>query len=530
MNLDQYKKDFARLLDISERQEKAAIKRFYIQEYNKGVEDFITTGKTNGFDGIFKKPDLERLYIDLYTNVGMRFAKWYRDKAVGYIKKENDTSGYNSVWQEHFAAFGKVTAGTKISIVQGTAKGQLVKIIRRLTKDPAFMGAGAVEQGQILRSQFRSLSDMQAERIVRTENTNIANYSSMKAASDIYGEDNLIKQWSSALDSRVRDKHIAVDGQVRPFKEPFLVGGDKMMRPADSSLGARADNVVNCRCAVITLPKENAQPVQDISDIGFGLSSGTTARIGFNTVEDNTRTVERVMEQLNPSTLDKIVISNLKDGKEKIQSILVNEGIAVKKVMTSSSMDLPFFQNQINVLKSLVDRYNIKTPKNTSERWGVSLRFKSTLKTLGNVVRYADKNTSLARINLGDRTVRLGTATREVSSVKLAKRSNAVVDDVNIDSYVTTHEFAHILADSGNLLDKAFFNDLKLIRSEYRRLLQQYVNAGDFTAANKIYLGSYANLNIDEFLAEAFTEYELSSTPSKFALLVGELVEKYFKK
>lgn len=145
-------------------------------------------------------------------------------------------------------------------------------------------------------------------------------------------------------------------------------------------------------------------------------------------------------------------------------------------------------------------------------------------------MRYADKNSSLARINLGDRTVRLGSATREVSSVKLARRSNAVVDNSNIDSYVTTHEFAHLLADSDNLLDKSFFNELKLIRSEYRRLLQQYVNAGDFTAANKIYLGSYANLNIDEFLAEAFTEYELSSTPSKFALLVGELVEKYFKK
>lgn len=276
MNLDQYKKDFARLLDISERQEKAAVKRFYIQEYNKGVEDFITTGKTNGFDGIFKKPDLERLYIDLYTNVGMRFAKWYRDTAVEYIKKENDTTGYNSVWQEHFAAFGKVTAGTKISLVQGTAKGQLVRIIRRLTKDPAFMAVGAVEQGRILQSQFRSLSDMQAERIVRTENTNIANYGSMRAASDIYGQENLIKQWSSALDSRVRDKHIVADGQVRNFNEPFLVGGDKMMRPADSSLGARADNVVNCRCVVITLPKENAYPVEPVSNIGLGLSAAAT--------------------------------------------------------------------------------------------------------------------------------------------------------------------------------------------------------------------------------------------------------------
>ena len=43
-------------------------------------------------------------------------------------------------------------------------------------------------------------------------------------------------------------------------------------------------------------------------------------------------------------------------------------------------------------------------------------------------------------------------------------------------------------------------------------------------------MGSYASKNIDEFLAECFTEYELTAKPSKYARLVGELVNKYYKK
>ena len=47
---------------------------------------------------------------------------------------------------------------------------------------------------------------------------------------------------------------------------------------------------------------------------------------------------------------------------------------------------------------------------------------------------------------------------------------------------------------------------------------------------NEISLGNYASTNLDEFMAEAFTEYQLSSNPSKYATLVGKLMDKYFKK
>jgi hypothetical protein len=40
----------------------------------------------------------------------------------------------------------------------------------------------------------------------------------------------------------------------------------------------------------------------------------------------------------------------------------------------------------------------------------------------------------------------------------------------------------------------------------------------------------HANTNIDEFMAEGFTEFKLSDNPSKYAIKIGELINKYFKK
>jgi len=56
------------------------------------------------------------------------------------------------------------------------------------------------------------------------------------------------KTWDSVGDSHVRDDHLAADGQTVPVNEPFVVGGEQLMFPGDTSLGASAGNVINCRC------------------------------------------------------------------------------------------------------------------------------------------------------------------------------------------------------------------------------------------------------------------------------------------
>jgi hypothetical protein len=47
----------------------------------------------------------------------------------------------------------------------------------------------------------------------------------------------------------VRPEHAAADGQEQLAINPFLVGGEQLNRPGDTSLGASAGNVINCRCS-----------------------------------------------------------------------------------------------------------------------------------------------------------------------------------------------------------------------------------------------------------------------------------------
>ncbi len=57
-----------------------------------------------------------------------------------------------------------------------------------------------------------------------------------------------LKEWATVGDGKVRPEHADADAQVVPMEEPFIVGGELLMYPGDSSLGASMSNIANCRC------------------------------------------------------------------------------------------------------------------------------------------------------------------------------------------------------------------------------------------------------------------------------------------
>ena len=58
----------------------------------------------------------------------------------------------------------------------------------------------------------------------------------------------LKKRWNSVLNERTRFPHAVADGQVINITQPFMVNGQLLMYPGDTSLGASAGNTVNCKC------------------------------------------------------------------------------------------------------------------------------------------------------------------------------------------------------------------------------------------------------------------------------------------
>lgn len=58
------------------------------------------------------------------------------------------------------------------------------------------------------------------------------------------------KKWIDVGDKRERKTHLKVGGTILPINEPFSVGDSLLQFPKDTSLGASADEIVNCRCSI----------------------------------------------------------------------------------------------------------------------------------------------------------------------------------------------------------------------------------------------------------------------------------------
>ncbi len=84
-------------------------------------------------------------------------------------------------------------------------------------------------------------------------NTSIATTETQVPAEEAKGQTADVKQlsdkiWRTVGDERVRRHHADADFQLRKANEPFLVNGELLRWPGDTSLGASASNIINCRC------------------------------------------------------------------------------------------------------------------------------------------------------------------------------------------------------------------------------------------------------------------------------------------
>ena len=98
-----------------------------------------------------------------------------------------------------------------------------------------------------------------SERIARTETMGALNGGSHSGAL-AWTEDSgqtLFKQWLSTNDSRTRETHVAADGQVRPLREAYDVGGYPLQFPGDPT--GPGHEVIHCRCTSLHLDGEEAK-------------------------------------------------------------------------------------------------------------------------------------------------------------------------------------------------------------------------------------------------------------------------------
>jgi len=501
---DTWQNAFERTLDNAERASVRDFTNYYKTETNKAIGVMLQKNSISEQDllGIFTLDGFGKLYEGLYERIGMTFANWYAKNFNKYITKGVSANQFQEPWRASFRNQGILVGAQRVTLVQNTAKTTLIKVYKQLANDPVFASEGEVVKGKMLRQQFDRYSKYQAERLVRTEATNAANYATMQSAQDIFPGADMQKEWISANDERTRGWHRIsnISEPIVDFDKPFIVMGEELMRPGDPRGSAK--NVINCRCSVAPFPKEAAQTIGLIEDIGFGLSGETTdfilSNINLANEIGGAITTIKELEDFSNEYFKKF------NPKDKFKTNLEGIDFEVAEKVINQLVDLTKQYKIENFYQIYVDDIGSVAAK-------VSRIFPSN-----DTVLIINKNSFKNLNRLNSRT--------------LSSQENnflAAVDSINLSKSTITHEFSHLFGSSSRKTLQteewwSFKNKLSKLFNEYKSL--------DIRLATDVnFISRYALTNVDEFMAESYSMYMLNSTPSPYAVKVGQLIDEYFK-
>jgi SPP1 gp7 family putative phage head morphogenesis protein len=105
-----------------------------------------------------------------------------------------------------------------------------------------------------IRAEFAGISKQRALRIAMTETSAAYGAARQEAISQSGIK---FKRWLTSGNANVRPSHRAAEGQIVPKDEPFIIGGASVMHPGDGSLGAPAEEIINCHCVAVASETED---------------------------------------------------------------------------------------------------------------------------------------------------------------------------------------------------------------------------------------------------------------------------------
>lgn len=188
--------------------------------------------------------ELERLYVEAGTRFGEIGLSHLKGVARVTVTKQEDA--FRRRAQEYLDEIG----AEKVSQISETTREDLVTILQQAVED----GVGIDRAQRRITDAIPQLTSRRATTIARTEIIPASN-----AAVDAGAREAgipLDKEWITAIDGRERRAHRNADGQIVDMDKLFTVMAEKLRWPGDTSQGASAENVINCRCAHAPIPKD----------------------------------------------------------------------------------------------------------------------------------------------------------------------------------------------------------------------------------------------------------------------------------
>lgn len=480
---------------------------------------------------INQKPLYDTLEM-IYKKVGVSAATfsydWIRN-SVPKSRKDFIIDFFNPEWSLEMAEYFRLIGGTKVQGIDQTT----MERIQAVLADILEQNLSRREQARLLQETLNSPEFNRARSLViaRTESTTAANYGiNMGAESSDY---EVAKFWINTKDKRTRRSHLAMTQDRIAINQPFIVGGIPMMYPGE--VGAPAAEVVNCRCVMAT------EALLDADGLPILKPRKPPYLAGSNAIN-----LPKLPKPINKPIIDNDFITEYKPSKTlndaKNQSIKIinnNTPIKITAIEVDPDLTLDLLNSYNKQLIKLTNAYNFSP--NYNKNFNAKLSFKSTDEfngavyptTLGNISELNFGSINLVKNKINDR---INGSVYKNESGNYVYGAKSQVDKENLNIATLTHEFAHFISYRNNRLIgeypllKNYWSEIDEVRKKYNSEINKYVKNYDIENLKNIYLGNYASTKSDEFVAEAFTEYQLKSNPSKYALQVGKIIDKYFKK
>lgn len=425
---------------------------------------------------------LETLQTNEFETVAEYLAKSYDDGFIGAMYDMHG-QGIPLIFPiDQAQVVAAIQHETNLTSNLYTEMGHDIKDLQKKIAGEISRGiSGGQMYGEITRNiaSWARIPRNRAVTIARTEAHRIQTKAAMDAqykAKD-KGAD-VVKQWDASLDGKTRDSHRQVDGEFRELDEPFSNG---LMYPGDPS--GRPEEVINCRCALLQRAR-------------WALGNDYTkwSADAPVVVDDEGTTQFAIIEAKNYEDFKK---------KYKQASERVREDAQKMKPVNKNGEEIQFdfkgkgerHEQQKQIITELSNQYN----------------------------------TRLQKVTIGAKN---GAGDVDMSGT-IMRLSGSQVD-------AAIHEFAHTLANAsadkyGLTNDSAFWNEIKKIRTEYRKVVKD-----DTYRFISTYEHGERKAPLDEFLAEAFTQAKMNEMgleiPSKYgsdltySKQVLEVVDKYFGK
>ena len=209
------------------------------------------------------------------------------------------------------------------------------------------------------------------------------------------------------------------------------------------------------------------------------------------------------------------------DELKSISEVLFSEAVGNKVEITIDDklMPLPVAKAHLTELLSIVREYEIKQGKLTD----IVLGYKPE-----DELEYGVTITNPQTLN---KTIKL------TNLIPIRSNSDAIdnsrCDKKRLQFSLATHECGHLLFNCNFVKNTEMFlaHEFKSIYSNYINEITQLANNTNINELSNLligYRGSYTTIN--EFIAECFQEYRNSSNPSKYSIIIGNLIDSYFKK